>query len=720
MGEPVTLTSAVGCRLVIDAERGVWSFDVDGQRVIAEAGIEPVMGGRCVESIGPATCEVAAAEDVLGPVQRATLERILGSGLRVQADLSLLEGEPVVLIDVALSNPAHEGVHVGSLRPAAGFAIDIGAPAERCTVITNDYWFAPRNIVRLDEQPETTEWWSAAVADRTSGRTLVLGIAEAANAAVTCRVRREGTAVLADIDAGLATDREGSPLLIPPGGSFRLCRLVALLAEGVHEALDRYADLIKRNVGHGPRHPAYSGLFTGYSSSPGLETVVRLDEARTISLLRLVKEKLGRYGVDYVKIEFEPCGSPNLLDPEQYRMEDYFATGPRALTDAIRALGFRPALQSRTFTYVRGGDPDEREQTTALYRRFTEDWGFEYLMLDFNETDIANDDPARPLMQVFRDRFRMIREAVGDGVFIEACMIPWGPVVGLADGYRAAHDYRGGNEDTLLGSFATRYHLHGRVFQLDTEYYDVAQRPFVWDARDVVTPLSGARAWVSLCALTGYSFLLGGAIEATSDERFRLATRALPVTGIAARPIDLAERPLPEVWSLCVSRETPTRHTIGLFNWDYEETRTIATDLARCGLPGGRRYAAFDFWAQQFLGEVSEAVDANLVARNARVVWLTEVTDRPEIIGCSRHLTGFFAGRITGWDPESATLQGLVSGHGDPCVSLFIYLPQRWAVGSAAGAGVEQVEQRVVRLDVPTPDGESAWTVVFDTEATVR
>ncbi|MEW6753610.1 MAG: hypothetical protein AB1505_21895 [Candidatus Latescibacterota bacterium] len=303
-------------------------------------------------------------------------------------------------------------------------------------------------------------------------------------------------------------------------------------------------------------------------------------------------------------------------------MADHFPAGPRALTASIRALGFRPALQSRTFTYVQGGEPDEDQRTAAIYRRFTSEWGFDYLMLDFNETDLSGVDPDRPRMQVFRDRFRAVRQAVGPEVLVEACMIPYGPVIGLADGYRPSLDYRGGNEDALLGGFATRYHLHGRLFQLDTEFYDVAERPFVWSERRVVTPTAGTRAWVSLCALTGYSFLFGGAVEETSDERWHIATRALPVTGLAARPLDLASSALPGVWSLAVGAAHPRRQTVGLFNWDYRATRVVGVALERCGLPAGTTFAAFDFWAQRFLGEAGERLEARLAPRNGQVVRL--------------------------------------------------------------------------------------------------
>jgi hypothetical protein len=65
-------------------------------------------------------------------------------------------------------------------------------------------------------------------------------------------------------------------------------------------------------------------------------------------------------------------------------------------------------------------------------------------------------------------------------------------------------------------------------------------------------------------------------------------------------------------------------------------------------------------------------------------------------------------------------LRGKVCGHGDHHVRLFIYVPQRLSVRSCEGASFEQVDQRVVRLDIPTPKGDSTWGVAFDRSGTVR
>jgi hypothetical protein len=134
---------------------------------------------------------------------------------------------------------------------------------------------------------------------------VVLGIGAAANAAVMYRLRREGPHLAGDIRAGLSPSRAGGPLQLPGGSTFSLCRLLVLSADQVHAGLERYAELLARNADVKICHQAYSGLFTGYSSSPELNTVVRLDEQRVMKLVGLLREKLGRYGIDFVKIEFE-------------------------------------------------------------------------------------------------------------------------------------------------------------------------------------------------------------------------------------------------------------------------------------------------------------------------------------------------------------------------------------------------------------------------------
>ena len=280
-----------------------------------------------VVALGSAECHTSQVQDKLGPARCVTLTRTISPGLRVTAHFSVLDHEPALALDVSLTNTTSQPLSVLEVRPGAGMTLDVGAPADRCTVITNDYWFAPRAIVRLDRQKETTEWWSTAVVDRITERTLVLGIGEAANAAITYRLSHQGLQLAGEIRANLSPGRGRVPLRLPAGSTFALCRLLCLPAAQVHAGLERYADLLARNAEVRVRQRAYAGLFTGYSSSPDTTTAMILDEPRVMKLLGLLKEKVGRYGIDFVKIEFEALWFPEPARPQPLQDGGAFSQG---------------------------------------------------------------------------------------------------------------------------------------------------------------------------------------------------------------------------------------------------------------------------------------------------------------------------------------------------------------------------------------------------------
>ena len=108
------------------------------------------------------------------------------------------------------------------------------------------------------------------------------------------------------------------------------------------------------------------------------------------------------------------------------------------------------------------------------------DWGYRYLMFDFNNRDYESEDDTVTIEQGIHSRFQAVRQRVGPGIFIEACMIWPGPVLGVADGYRPGPDWRGCRETRLTPFFVCRNHYHGRFFQCDSEFMHPGFRPFTW------------------------------------------------------------------------------------------------------------------------------------------------------------------------------------------------------------------------------------------------
>jgi hypothetical protein len=665
-----------------------------------------------------------------GTVTEARFEDGCGAGrsLRVTGQL---EGTPLgaaltlreyadqalCTLEFEVANPTGADAHVGDLvfgraTGEKGGAIDLGAPAARCSVVGSDYWFDEQPMARLDRAGSAEPWWFTALADRETRHGLAMGVDEAANVGTRFVFRRDGDRTGWEA-LGETSPSNGRSLRLPAGATFRANRLSFAYRENVLDALDAYAVHV-RDMNEIHLNPAYAGLFTGYSSDPELKTVIRLDRKRVDDLLAIVRDKLQPFGLDTIKIEFEPCGSPNVLDAAAYRIEDYFPGGARVLTDHLRSEGFRPAFQSRTFLYVKAGEPDEAEKVRAMYRRFTREWGFRYLMLDFNYTDLVNLDDTRPATQCYRDRFRMVREAVGPDVFIEACMIAPGPVIGSADGFRPSHDYRGGNENSVLPGFANRAFLHGRVFQLDTEFYDAALWPFVWDQPPYASSIANVQSWVGLCGVLGYSFLAGGCIERTSEERFHILTRALPPTGRAARPLDLVDDPLPTKYALEMTEGPRHWWVVGLFNWSHEETREVTVDLAEAGLDPSRAFAGFDFYDQRYLGEVSGSVTRRLAPRSCAILHLTPMDGQPVVVGSDRHVTGAYACTGVQLDAAHAALTGTITSVGDGSTTIYVLLPEGLRPRSWEGCEAELAAPRVLRVTArPTDPAGAEFAVRF-------
>ena len=726
--ENIICTSNSGA-LHYDTSRDSWDWIICDTPILksieSRIGVDEKNGYKMLSN------SIQTFRDSIGTGNCLRLNYVTAEGIKFGISFYLYDDMPILAIDGIVANDSANDIHLRDITLADG-SLSLGESSLAYSILGNGYWMGGCRLEFLDK--EVTNFWSTAISNRSSGKSLVAGIAEAANVDDAITFRKESEAYNIQFKGGCASDREGRPLLLKSGRSFAMNRVIFVCADDIYTSLNHYSSYVKNYAHIVPRYKPYVGLFTGYSSDPGNQIVIRLTEARVLEQLDILERTVQKYGVEYIKIEFGVCGSPGLLEPmmadvgepgyvqpREYRMEYYFPKGIRALTDEIHRRGFKAALQSRTFLYVKGGTPDEVEKTTAIYKRAKEEWGFDYYMLDFNSSDSSNEDETRTMAEVLRDRFKTIRNDVGDDIFIEACMIAIGPVLGAADGYRPAGDYRGGNENDQLLDFVCRHYYHVKLIQMDTEFFDAAMRPFVWGSQTVITPIEGVKSWVSMCALLGYSFLLGGDLRNTSDERFHIISRALPIYGKCAKPIGLMEEPLPKIWALDIDDGGCVPKVVGLFNWNYDKIEELELDFGKCGLEADKDYIFFDFWQKKFLGEVRSAFSAKLPPRNCMVLQIKEMPDKPSIIGTDRHVTGAYAVEKFEWDGDSLTMKGISTGPSGTTHSLFVYIPQRLGPQLCRNCKCDLVEEKVLRVELSFDSCQRAeWSVVLDSKAIVR
>lgn len=182
-----------------------------------------------------------------------------------------------------------------------------------------------------------------------------------------------------------------------------------------------------------------------------------------------------------------------------------------------------------------------------LVRTAVQDWGYRCLVLEGLLTTIAP-RPGTTYHGRLRLALEVIREAASDA-FIVAKDVPFGPGIGLVDATDIAAD---GQPFAAL----MRGWMHRRWWL---------------NAAPEVTPGS-SRAEIAAAALSGGVITVAGDLAADTPEAERVRA-LLPPTGVAAKPYDPGEAPMPSAWR---AQLDPERALVGVFNFG-ETARWVAT-----------------------------------------------------------------------------------------------------------------------------------------------
>lgn len=159
---------------------------------------------------------------------------------------------------------------------------------------------------------------------------------------------------------------------------------------------------------------------------------------------------------------------------------------------------------------------------------------------------------------------------------------------------------------------------------------------------------------------------------------------------------------------------------MGLFNWD-DKPWEVDYPLDRLGLPEAKRFAAFDFWGNQFLPLVEGLLKATLPPTSCLVLALRPEADHPQVISTSRHVTQGMVDLVDEkWDGATKTLSGrsrVVAG--DPYEIRVALGGKPWHAAGAktapgpAAATVTQ-DQGLARLLIKgAAGGEIEWSIQF-------
>jgi hypothetical protein len=529
--------------------------------------------------------------------------------------------------------------------------------------------------------------------------------------------------------------------------------------------LEAYADAIAKANAVKLR-PTTCGYCTWYHAGA-------LNEKSMARLAEFCGDNLAKFGFEVIQIDDRWQVSNR--DFTSHKPDGPYPSGMKSTADTIRAAGMtaglwfipfgwdhqRPVFENHQDWFVRrdagevysvewAGDcldtthPEARDFLRDVVARITKDWGYKYIKIDglwsgmavkalYPEPAYRNDglgdarfhNPHKTNIEAYRDGLELVREAAGADVFILGCNIAQnmrtlGASFGLVDGMRVGRDI-GADWDTIrpCAQMGSRlYFLHNRVWYNDPDCL-MLRKPLTLDQ---------ARVWGSWIAISGQLNLVSEWLPGLPPEKLDVVKRSMPNHGLCARPIDLFENDLPEIWHLSAGSDEKRRDILALFNWDAEKGRTLNVDLDKVDLPRNCAgpYVGFDYWADEFVPPFNRTLKVGLPPSSCRVIAIRPVLDRPQLVSTSRHISqGVVDVLEENWSGKALSGTSLVVGN-DP-YELRIVTPTDRNTWKAVSAGVSDEDEkagvtimigqsdREIRATIVSPSNRRCtWAVVFN------
>jgi len=371
-----------------------------------------------------------------------------------------------------------------------------------------------------------------------------------------------------------------------------------------------------------------------------------------------------------------------------------FPEGMKALADEIRKLGFRPGIwmslygegdqafyEAHKDLYIHDAKgrpidnwagkymldttkPEALALMTKLARQAKDEWGYEFFKFDgmantprkFERPEVRAAAKNPKDVKWFENSVKALREGIGEDSLFLACMGDFtGTEIQFADATRLGSDVVGCSS----GGCGDNYNANGNSpwYQYPVKWKNVLHQAectftqiFINNIiayTDPDTLMVGyaleeneAQVMATIVGLPGQLMFDGDKLGSIGYDRMKIIQQVLPVADIHPQNLyPYAASAMLPVWDLTVTRPYDTWHVVALFNW-ADEPKEYELPLADLGLGGDdKRYIAYEFWKQQYLGEVEGNLEIRVPMRSVRLVALRQALGRPQFVGDDRHVT---------------------------------------------------------------------------------
>jgi len=481
----------------------------------------------------------------------------------------------------------------------------------------------------------------------------------------------------------------------------------------------------------------------------------------------IAKKFLQPFGLEFIQIEswqansyWLPVSNFHNLDlsccPEQ------FPEGMKKLADDIKALGFRPgmwmplygtgndaiyAAHRDWFLHDKDGKPIQswngkytldytvpavHEHIRKITRIASREWGYEFFKFD----GMAQKSMEAPAIRAcaknpksrdwFVDSVKSMRAGIGEDRVMLGSMADFtGAEVGILDASRLGADiaslYDGVVEQDYLGrkSFHRQAPIrwHNVMDQVECTYGEV----FVNNIMMFIDPdtllvnyaldKNEAEVMATVVGLAGQVTFAGDKLAELGKDRMKILQQVLPVADI--RPVGLYPyfNHIP-VWNLQVKRPFGKWNNVALFNFSNSDKK-IETDFAALGLDAAKKYAAYEFWCQNWMGLREKGLSLTVPAHTVRLISLREAQPHPQFVGDDRHLTqGAVELQDERWDEVGRRLSVRLTAVGGFPLTFAVSVPDGFAVKSVKASGDAKVKSQ-------TADGLMRVTILSQKTADI-
>ena len=561
----------------------------------------------------------------------------------------------------------------------------------------------------LSSQTETIHsWWNAGLFSGYEMEGLVLGYLENNSCLGNLLITKSDH----DEISFLAESVCAPPLVLKRGTTISSNRLMMSTGANPYLALEMYAEAVGKANSARTR-----SIVNGWCS--WFYTLSQVSEAEVISNTEFAAKHLKQFGLEYIQID------------EGYQRwhgdwegNDRFPQGMKWLANKIKEHGFKPGIWispyviseptevfhkhpdwllkkadgslKRIGNWEEGSGPPADENPKRygldithpeaakwlhdLIDTIANEWGYEMIKVDFMAWSILAAeryyDTTHSSAHAYRNGLEIMRKAAGDKCHILECG-PGATTVGLIDSMRLEADVNYGFSNTAWETYflhpacsasaaAKRYYFHKRTWINDVDHICL----------DLLNHQQSEAA-ATLIAVSGGNMISGDRLTQLGKHKLDILKKITPSFGGAATPVDLFDGEVQSVFALKIKKSFAEWTIAGFFNANLVQSIERKFSLQRLWLNPGKTYLAFDFWKQQFIGEITGEIKLTIQPGSVVLLTIHEKSGSPQFISTDRHvMQGALEIENINWNESTKTISGTSIGPLDTSHNVFVYIPQ--------------------------------------------